>query len=177
MNIFVDAGFYQGVALQQYIDADIVDDTWRIYAFEPSPQIDIDAMIAKFPMKIIGSRKACWTKNGKVGFWLSGHDNASHIDKTSGHAENDKISVSCIDFSSFIANLPTDAYIICNMDIEGAEFDVLEKMLRMHTIDRIAELDIEFHHRMMANREKEDAERLISEIESRGVQLRNKIDL
>ena len=63
------------------------------------------------------------------------------------------------------------------MDIEGAEFAVLEKMLKENTIDKINILDIEFHHRLMNDKTPDDARELIRQIKERGVKIKLKVGL
>lgn len=162
MNIFIDCGFYVGNALKIYQDAGIVDDTWMIYAFEPNPNIPVPAFVV---------RAAAWTEDGEVGFKIQGREDAARVDPEA------ELEVRAIDLSKFVADLPEDDYIICSMDIEGAEFPVLRKMLKDHTIDRINILDIEFHHRLMLEETPEDAEKLINEIEARGVKVKLKVSL
>lgn len=159
MNIFLDCGFYVGVALQKYIDAGVVDDTWTVYAFEPSPEIEITD--TPIPIEVI--KKAVWTNDGKVTFQIGGRNDASSILGTSGHGDPKLVTVPSMDFSEFVAKL-SKAYIICSMDIEGSEYRVLEKMLSKGTIDRINVLDIEFHDRLMADKTQQDSQELINKL-------------
>lgn len=177
MNIFIDCGFYIGDALRKYVADGTVDDTWVIYAFEPSPDIDMKASAGAFKLPIRIRRKAVWTKSGNFAFWTSNRHNAGHLAGMPEHAEKDKVMVKAIDFSAFLKRLPENAYVICSMDIEGAEFAVLEKCLRDHTIDRIKILDVEFHHRFMVEYTPELAQSIIDDLESRGIEVRLKVPL
>lgn len=174
MNIYIDAGFYVGKALQHYLDTEVVDDTWTIYVFEPSPDLPIKDILANYSVPIKLSKTAAWIKDGTMPFWTSERNNASFIDGTSyTGAPKKKIRVKTIDFSKFVADLP-EAYIILSMDIEGSEYPVLEKMLKDNTIDKINLLDIEFHHRFMGDKTDLDSRQLIHEIKQRGVDIRLK---
>ncbi len=174
--ILLDAGFYAGKALEQYIDRGIVDDTWTVYAFEPNPDIDIEKQVERFNLPVDIIKKAVWIKDGKVKFQIGGRDDSASIQGTTGHTTPKIVKVPSIDFSKFVSKLP-DVYTICSMDIEGSEFRVLEKMLKEHTIDKIDFLDIEFHHRFMNGYSPEDAEELIKQIKSRGVKVKLKVEL
>jgi hypothetical protein len=55
------------------------------------------------------------------------------------------------------------------MDCEGSEFPILEKMLKDGTIKKITLLDIEFHHRIMADYDSDDAHDLLNRIRKEGV--------
>lgn len=169
MNIYLDCGFYAGLTLNRYLQAQVVDKTWTIYAFEPNKAIER----REFPVDLIWSNEAVWITDGTVTFDIGGREDSSCIEGTAGHTEPEKITVPCIDFSTFVAELP-EAYIICSMDIEGAEFKVLQKMLKDHTIDKINFLEIEFHHRLMTDYDDKDASKLITQIRQRGVDIRLK---
>lgn len=175
INTFIDCGFYIGNALKIYIENGVVDESWAVYAFEANPDIDVKAAVKPFPMPIKMSRKAVWVKDGRTTFHISGRHDAAGIADLTGHSNPKEVKVSTIDFSRFIAELPDPSYIICSMDIEGAEFQVLEKMLAEGTIDRISILDIEFHHRFMVDYESADAEKLIRAIRKRGVKVKLKV--
>jgi len=173
VNIYLDCGWYAGMTLDRYVEAGTIDNTWTAYAFEPSPVIRKAGHFNNPPIPVTFIKKAVWIKDGRVKFNISNRENASSIKGTSGQTDPKEITVGCVDFSRFVRELP-DAYIICSMDIEGAEFEVLEKMLEEDTIDKINVLDIEFHHRLMADYEPKDARKLIKRIRERGVEIRLK---
>lgn len=167
--IYLDCGFWQGRALEIYKDKGIVDDTWTIYAFEPNPDIEVEKYVAKYALPIQLIKKAVWIKNGNVNFLISGRPDAARISK-------EGVEVDTIDFPEFVSNLPDEA-IICNMDIEGAEFTVLPKMIADGSISKISILEIEFHHRLMEKYEKADAEKLIDDLVRAGVKVIIKVPL
>lgn len=172
-RIFLDCGQFDGVAIRQYC----VDDSWKIYSFEPEVQPDINLADLP-PYELI--KKAVWTANGEVQFSLDPRKQASHIVGIAGAEYEDTIVVPSIDFSRFVAKLPSGLqppFIVCSMDIEGCEFEVLRKMIKDGTIQRINVLDVEFHHRMMSNEDDESARKLIQQLWDLGVVVRLKIVL
>lgn len=164
--IYIDCGYYMGMAFEKYIkDA---PGGWTIYAFEPNLEIEVPKGVR---------RKAVWIKDGEMQFQISGRKDAAALKGESSHPDGSKeITVKTIDFSKFVGKLPND-YIICSMDIEGAEFPVLEKMIKDGTIDKINELDIEFHHRLRLDKNPEDSQELIDKITERGVKVTLKVPL
>lgn len=176
MNIFLDLGFYAGNALKKYIEDGTVDDTWKIYAFEPNPDIPVKETIKQFPMKITLMQKAVWIKEGYTAFHIAGREDAAGIADLTGHTDPKEVIVPTINFSKFVADLP-NANIICSMDIEGAEFVVLEKMIEDGTIDKINVLDIEFHHRFMNDYTEVESQELIDKLTRRGVKVKLKVEL
>ena len=166
-RIFLDCGQFDGVAIEQYC----VDDSWDIYSFEPNPKVN------KHLPKHTLIKKAVWIKDGTVTFSVDPNYQASHIKGVAGTDYEKRKRVPCIDFSGFVSRLPGDALIVCSMDIEGAEFQVLRKMIEEGTIYQITVLDVEFHHRMMADEDDESARKLVQEISDLGVIVRLKVVL
>lgn len=57
-----------------------------------------------------------------------------------------KQTIECFDFSSWLKNTVTkNDFVVCKMDIEGAEFEVLKKCIDENTLQLINVLDIEWH--------------------------------
>jgi FkbM family methyltransferase len=174
MKIFLDCGYYVGKALEYY--APFLDDSWIVYVFEPNTNLDVEESLKRFPFKTNWVKKAVWTDDGTVEFRLTGRNDASHIDSIRTSTDK-KIEVPCFDFSKFVANLPEDTTIVCSMDIEGAEFPVLRKMIDDGTAQRIALLDIEFHHRLLLETDEADASSLRRELETLGVLVKLKLEI
>jgi FkbM family methyltransferase len=58
--------------------------------------------------------------------------------------------VECIDFSEFLKNnIEKNSEVICKMDIEGAEFEVLDKIINDKTVKLIDILYIEWHSHLL----------------------------
>ena len=166
--IYIDCGYYAGIALKQYKKDGIVDDSWTIYAFEPNPELNYPGP------KLI--RKAVWIKEGEMTFNVGGRHDAGHLNGIAGGGEEKQITVETMDFSEFVGELPDD-YIICSMDIEGAEWQVLRKMIHDGTMSKINLLDVEMHHRISSEYYKEEAEELVKKIEDLGVTVSLKVEL
>lgn len=174
--IYIDCGFWQGRALEIYNQKGLIDKSWTIYAFEPNPDIEVEKWVKRYDLPIQLFKKAVWTSDGRKTFNISGRPDAASLSGTSGHGESKKVRVQTIDFSKFVSELPNE-FTICNMDIEGAEFFVLPKMIEDGSIDKIDILEIEFHHRLMAEQEIQDSKDLITEIIRHNVKIILKVDL
>lgn len=175
MKIFLDCGYYVGKIEEIYRDAGILDDWWTIYAWEADPDERFDKEVERIGLSTQLEHKAVWTEDTTLPFIVSTRDSASSLVGTTGN-DGTKIQVPSFDFSKFVSELP-EAYIICSMDIEGAEFPVLRKMINDGTIDRINLLDVEFHHRFMNDCDANDAQEIITDILNRGVGVRLKVPL
>ena len=89
-----------------------------------------------------------WIEDGKKDFYL-GHEASSSLiyGKTRGRLDFDNpIEVETIDLGKWISNNFTENdYIILKMDVEGAEYEILNKMLNDGSIKYVDKLYIEFH--------------------------------
>ena len=65
------------------------------------------------------------------------------------------VNVKCIDFAKFLKSFSEDDYIVVKLDIEGAEYDVLNHLIETKAITKINELYVEFHD-IFFNRNSED---------------------
>lgn len=165
--LMIDAGSYTGKIIETYQQSGWIDDTWDIYAFEPIPELyeTCKAEFKRMGLNVKTIKKAVWIKNGTVRFNTSERADASHI-------ANEGLKVSSIDFSEFVSTLPQVD--LCSMDIEGAEYEVLQKMMDDGTISKIKLLDIEFHDRLMSDVTPETTVEFIKKLNAAGVQVRLK---
>lgn len=148
MKIFIDAGAHNGCSVRKFREETDVDIEYDIYSFEVDPRYkDSFKDIPKHTF----INKAVWIYDGKAQFYRSGakmHDGGTLIkNKKSGKLDkNNPIKVDTIDLSMWVKeNFAKDDYIVLKLDIEGAEYEVLKKMIEDKTIDYINELWIEWH--------------------------------
>lgn len=181
MKYFLDCGYYAGKAIEYY--APFLDDSWTVIAFEPNEDLDVEKSIQRFKgigFKWVHFLKAVWVEDTNKTFKVGGREDASCIkDLHPNEPENiaEERTVACVDFSKFVAELPRDATIVCSMDIEGAEFPVLRKLLADGTASRLSLLDVEFHHRLLDGENEASASWLRQQLEGEGVLVKLKIPL
>lgn len=175
MNFFLDCGYYVGKAIEYY--APLMDEEWKILAFEPNTELDLEQSIGRFNLNYTLYNKAVWIEDGHVDFWISKNNSASFIDGISDNGPDRKITVESVDFSKLVANLPENSKIVCSMDIEGAEYPVLRKMIKEGTMGRIQLLDIEFHHRFLPNEDAASTQQLIREVQGCGTLVKVKVEV
>jgi FkbM family methyltransferase len=82
-------------------------------------------------------------------------------EKTEKLDRDNPINVKCIDFAKFLNSFSNDDYIIVKLDIEGAEYDVLNHLINTNTISKIKELHVEFHD-MFFNKNSEEIKNKLS---------------
>lgn len=172
-RVFLDLGFYYGGIIKAYANWGVVDRNWTIYAFDPNPSLDVDGAVSKLGLPVTFSTKAAWVRNEPLSLHMGNLESAASLGFTSNNPEK-TIPVQGFDFSAWL-NSFNDSYIICSMDIEGAEYALLEKLLEDDTIKKINVLDIEFHHRFMKDKETRDSEALLKRVMNAGVTVRLKV--
>jgi len=158
-RVFVDCGANTCTVLRGFL-AKFPD--FEFFAFEPQPALQHEAekVIRDHPAtKITFIGKAVWIRDEQLSFFLAtswagnyrggstllrGHtDNACQVDY------NHPVQVEAFDFSRWLASNFTERdYVIIKMDIEGAEYEVLEKMIQDGTLQLVNELHVEFHQHM-----------------------------
>ena len=95
-------------------------------------------------------QKAVWIEDAVIVFGTGRNDFRSTIVNENLHFEQDddgvRYEVEAIDFSKWLSeNIKPDDYVVMKMDIEGAEYDVLERMIRDETYKLIDKYYVEFH--------------------------------
>lgn len=169
MKLFLDCGTNLGQGLNYFNNKFKLfnNSEWDIYTFEPNPHIPLDSMF-NYVKNLYKINKAIWISETPIRFICKGKKEESVrkqynedrfqgggsqldiINKNSipSHIETDYISVECIDFSNFLKS-KSDNYeeIIVKMDIEGAEFQIIDYLIEKDTLRLIDELFIETHGR------------------------------
>jgi FkbM family methyltransferase len=105
----------------------------RLYGFDPHPNLE-ETVTWSDGVRVELRRQAAWLNDGLIPF----HENITRSQVGTGDYQ-----VPCFDFSAWLANL--DEHVILKMDVEGAEYELLERMLADGTDKLIDELVIEWH--------------------------------
>ena len=170
-KIFIDCGAHCGESIleaKRRFGNDI-----KIYSFEANTNL-ANALIEHFKndsnVKI--ENKAVWIENSFIEFYLStswSDGSSVYKEKNSGGiSENILLKVPCIDLSSFINNFDKDDYIILKIDIEGAEYELLNHMLSNNCLEYINDLFVEFHLGKITNITSDQHNDLINKLQSLG---------
>lgn len=161
-KVFVDCGSNTCKVLAERIQRGLETE---FFAFEPQPELVscVEEVRLKYPgTPIRFFNKAVWVRDGTMEFYLATEWGPNHKGGSTllaGHVKNASkvdysrpVVVECIDFSQWIRrNFSRRDHLVVKMDIEGAEYPVLEKMVADGTIDYVTELIVEFHWRMNEN--------------------------
>lgn len=168
MNLYVDLGCYDGDTVEEFRN-------WRRIAFPDKEEWDIDAFDPnpafkpewdkKVDDRTMFTQAAAWTEDGFAQFAI---DESQPLGSTLMESKikvwdsGKKIEVTTFDFSKYVKTM-RDIYdfIVVKMDIEGAEFPLLEKMVREGTVAMCDWLMIEFHPNKVRAYTTEDKNRLL----------------
>jgi len=143
-KVFIDCGFYKGKRTVLFKQSSMYSSDFVLYAFDP---ITKPYKVKRVDPDIIFHQKACWTYDGEIDFFAS----SRYKSKPSSIFVNPKgkstlMRSPCIDFSKWILdNFQKNDYIVLKMDIEGAEYEVLPKMLKDGSMEYVNLAFVEFH--------------------------------
>lgn len=173
--IFIDGGAHIGESTQNFLKSNIYRrHPWEIIAFEANPRL-----IPRFPTKPNATvlNKAIWISEEGIEFYLAENTVSSSIikDKKTGKLSKAPVRVESVDFGQWLkSNFTKNDFILVKLDIEGAEYDVLEKMLTDGTMKYVDDLRVEFHNdKVGVPMEKDTA--LTKQIEALGIPVRGSL--
>jgi len=161
-KIFLDCGYHLGEGLTTFTKMlNINNKEWEVHAFEANPFCEMSQKVKQhLPIEVIPHEQAVWTENKQCYFncesqkaSASPTKNSTHLndgwgsaltDINSAHSFEEQKLVEAINFSQFLLSFKGKE-VYCKMDIEGAEFEVLRKMLKDNTVWIIKHLWVEWH--------------------------------
>lgn len=170
MKLFIDCGTNLGQGLNYFNEKYNLfnNSEWNIYTFEPNPYILLNEMFQNVN-NLNKINKAVWINDNNLQFICKGKKDesmrkkygeerfqggGSQLGETQKnynipyHVETDYITVEAINFSSFLKdNVNKYKEIIVKMDVEGAEFQIIDHLIENDTLKLIDELYIETHGR------------------------------
>jgi len=130
----------------------------KIFAWECNPVIGN----IEYGPDVVKINAAAWVCDGEMDFYISranpGRVQGSSVykEKRTGNLNIEKpVKVKTVDFSAWVRSQFTDSpHVSLKMNIEGAEYDVLEHMLQTGAISHIDVLFIQWHYKKCCIPEK-----------------------
>lgn len=145
--IFIDGGAHKGETVAHFVESKIYQKhSWEIFAFEANPHL-IPEIPPRANLTVLN--KAIWNKEGTIEFFLGDDTLSSSLlkDKKTGNLSKIPVKVDSVDFGQWLKKrFELKDYIFVKLDIEGAEYEVLDKMLADGTIAYVDRLYVEFHN-------------------------------
>jgi FkbM family methyltransferase len=157
-------------------DLPVTPARFGVYLYEPNPKFTkiLRQLKTNFGNIIAVSQKAAWISDGEKKFALDHNTLAYGSTLMESKVESwqafKKITVDTFDFSKSLKPF-RHHYLIVKMDIEGAEFPILEKMIIDGTDVYMNQLWIEVHPNKVRDYTTGYALDLIERIKKRGVKV------
>jgi len=149
IKVFIDCGANIGQSVRSFLEEWIDWSEYQIHSFEANSSLESNFEKYKKYPNFNFHKKAVWISDEGVNFYLSTSCNwGSSLmkNKKTGDLKKEPLLVESVDLSKWIKeSFDKDDYIILKIDIEGAEYDVLDKMIKDNTFEYINQLYIEFH--------------------------------
>ena len=165
MKVFIDLGSHTGKAITRFMASSEYSPEWVIHAFDPNPYLPM-----AYPDCVTKHRTAAWIEEGELAFYVNAEkptDNGASVmrEKLIGHLDKEHpLVVPCIDIGAWIKkNFQNSDTIILKMDIEGAEYRVLESMLANGSLEYVDRLYVEAHSRKVLVSD-EDSDALLARV-------------
>lgn len=172
-HIFIDCGSHDGCSIRKFRDTTDKGRQYEIYSFEPNS--NLKKYYEELEDKQTHYDKAVWIYDGRVDFYVIGSTGGSTLEKTKNEHNSRKVGqpekreVKCVDLAEWIKNnFKKEDFIILKMDIEGAEYEILEKFLNNDVIKYVNKIYIEFHN-IRCGRTKADDSLLVEKLSKEGI--------
>ena len=170
-HIFIDGGAHVGESIRSFKRTRMFrDHRWDIFAFECNP--DLAASLPRAP-DVTVLNQAMWTNAGSIAFFLTQETTCSSVFREAGMGKLAKrrVEVPCIDFATWLCDhtRPED-FVILKLDVEGAEYPILDHLLASDVTNRIDMLFIELHSSWIGLPQGRD-EALLRQLRARGIRV------
>ena len=133
-----------------------------LYGFDPWPGL-VEGETEVDGTRVVLQRKAAWIEDGEIEFarvrgFRAWNSTVVRAKGTRGEwsGSGDVIRVPCFDFSAWLCELGAPA--VVKLDVEGAEFEILERMVDEGTDLLVSQLLVEWHDDRMPGFEPRRAE-------------------
>jgi FkbM family methyltransferase len=156
--VFIDGGAHFGESYTDFRKTNLYSQySWEIFAIEANPNL-----IARLPHapRLTVINKAIWVNDGTLTFHMQSDTSGSNslLKKFEG-ADAKDITVQCFDFNEWVKrSFSPDDYVILTLDIEGAEFEVLDKMSKDGTFKYLDRLYVSWHPGLLEGKSMKEGE-------------------
>lgn len=171
-KFLLDGGTHLGQGLRQIIKKHAVDNTWQVHTWEANPHTwhryrnknqltwihSYNQALSDHSGTITLNVETAQTKYESGPAPIGQGSSVLSLDQWQAGPHigvfEEQVQVPCIDFAQWIKNncLEQD-YIVCKLDIEGAEYQVLSRMLELGVMSWIDCLYVEWHAQMINSAE------------------------
>jgi FkbM family methyltransferase len=152
-KILLDCGSHLGESVSKFRNMIPDISEYEIHMFEPNPYL-FNQINENESFSGCIKNNACVTDyTGTIKLWgcvKNKESVGSTIEKSKsnfdGISEDDYVMIDCIDLVDYIkTKFNSNDFIILKLDVEGAEYSILEKLIETNVIDYVNKLFCEFH--------------------------------
>lgn len=169
-KLYLDLGANNGLTVRAFLES---DPDFSVVAFEPNPELarSLRSVYASPGDNVHIMEYAVWIADGVTRFFL-GSDSDQSSTVLEGKAQtkrwrvdySNSITVQTIDFDRWLReNISEQDYVIAKMDIEGAEYKVLQRMMLSGSLKLLDEIRVEWHWQRYPTEASESEHRRIRE--------------
>ena len=140
--IYVDVGGMRGQTVDKWLENGIKN----IYTLEPNPEL-YKFLKKKYNSRVNVLKIALWNKTGITNFCISEDEWGSSLHDDKKNLINPKIiKVKCIRATEFIEGFSEDIFL--HLNCEGAEFEIMDDIIKSKAYKKINKIEIAFHHQI-----------------------------
>jgi FkbM family methyltransferase len=150
-KIFIDGGARLGESIDIIKNEFSKYHDFEFYLFEPNNQYRNNLEnLQKNNTKVKFIEGALWDKNGKSDFFISNDiwgdvGSTLHIEKKEKLDIKNALKVTTYDIIDVIGWFSEDDYIVLKLDVEGSEYDIINRLIASNNIFKIKEYLVEWH--------------------------------
>lgn len=135
---YIDCGSFDGDTYRRFLNTWPNAASFESYLFEPDARIEGPAQTR---------REAAWVHDGSMEFFYGDPQSSTLVhDKTTGAVDyTHPIIVPCFDLARWVQRFDGYDQVVLKLDIEGAEYAVLEHMLEQSVLGIVTHLYVDWH--------------------------------
>jgi FkbM family methyltransferase len=173
-KIFIDCGTHFGQGIRAFRKKYKMDDSWEIFTWEANPYTykkflnsdlyknvkitSFNSAVSSYEGVITLNVETVKNKNEDVedntgqGSSIIPIDQWTAVNQKHKGVFLEKLEIPCIDISQWLKeNCSFDDFVVIKLDVEGAEYNILEKILKDTTASLIDDIYIEWHNRFFSD--------------------------
>tara|TARA_R100001015_G_C4631134_1_gene193401 strand:- start:859 stop:1458 length:600 start_codon:yes stop_codon:yes gene_type:complete len=142
-TLIICGWFEQGGSYYEAVSGKKLDNFDNIIGFEAEKDFNIEKELSSLPESVRNKtelyNKAVWVNDDEIVFYDMGKESSSVLsNKLTGEQGLDPYKVEAIDFPKFLEKFDKENYeLYIQMNIEGSEFEILDKMFESKTFEKV----------------------------------------
>lgn len=157
-KVYIDCGTWTGDSVLEFLR---YNPSYEVFAFECEPRLKQQLTTLSEQLGFIFFPKAAWVHDNPIQLYqgIGDYTQSSSLafNKKKYIDKKHPIMIPAMNFPKWILdNFKKEDYIICKMNIEGAEYQLLSTMLKNGSIDYINKLYVAWHYGKLEGMRKKE---------------------